>query len=65
MLLAAGTGFTLYRSLEPAFWSIRNFCGIQSGAMGVIAMVISLALNMLLIASVASMFINGRARDRT
>lgn len=37
------------RSLEPRLWSIRNLCGVESDAMGWIAVVVAMVLNVLLV----------------
>lgn len=65
LLLAEEAGLTLYRHLDSALSPVRNLCNVQSGTVSLIAMVISLTLNLLLIPSVVSMFIAGRASNRT
>jgi hypothetical protein len=52
------------RSLEPQFWDVRNLCGIQSGTMGVIAVIVSMALNVTLVATCVSMLRDGLSRHR-
>ena len=52
------------RSLEPQFWDVRNLCGIQSGTMGVIAVIVSMALNVTLVATCVSMLRDGLGRHR-
>ena len=52
------------RSLEPQFWDVRNLCGIQSGTMGVIAVIVSMALNVTLVATCVSMLGDGLGRHR-
>lgn len=52
------------RSFEPQFWDVRNLCGIQSGTMGVIAVIVSMALNVTLVATCVSMLRDGLGRHR-
>lgn len=52
------------RSLEPQFWDVRNLCGIQSGTMGVIAVIVSMALSVTLVATCVSMLRDGLGRHR-
>ena len=52
------------RSLEPQFWDVRNLCCIQSGTMGVIAVIVSMALNVTLVATCVSMLRDGLGRHR-
>lgn len=77
MLLAFGTGFTLFahsvietpqmqyamwaynRSLEPELSNVRNLCGVESPLLGGVAVVVSMALNVLLVTASLSML-----RDR-
>jgi len=47
------------RSLEPGLWNIRNLCGAQSGTMGVIAVAISMTLNILLVTVMVTMLTDG------
>lgn len=47
------------RSLEPELWSVRNLCGVQSGAMGTIAVIVSMTLNILLVAGSIAMLVDG------
>jgi hypothetical protein len=46
------------RSLEPQLWDIRNLCGVQSGAMGVIAVAVAMTLNLLLVITTIAMVAN-------
>lgn len=51
------------RSLEPELWNIRNLCGVESGFLGVLAVVVSMALNVTLVTAVVAMLADGlRAR---
>lgn len=54
------------RSLEPQFADVRNLLGLQSAAMGSVAVVLSMTLNLLLVASTLTMLADGRrASERT
>jgi hypothetical protein len=48
------------RSLEPQLWDVRNLCGVESGALGVAAVVLSMLLNATLVATCVAMFADGR-----
>ncbi len=51
------------RSLEPELWNIRNLCGVESGFLGVLAVGVSMALNVTLVTAVIAMLADGvRAR---
>ncbi|MEH3101647.1 hypothetical protein [Sphingomonas adhaesiva] len=54
------------RSLEPELWDIRNLCGVQSGGLGWIAVIVAMALNVLLVVATIGMLVNGvrGQRDR-
>lgn len=50
------------RSLEPHLWDVRNLCGVESGTLGVAAVLLSMALNVTLVIACVSMFADGRRR---
>ena len=56
------------RSLEPQLWQVRNLCGVESGPLGIAAVIVSMTLNVLLVTATIAMFANGlkarRAGDR-
>lgn len=52
------------RSLEPHLWNIRNLCGVRSGTIGVLSVLLSMSLNVLLAVSTIAMLADGRARGR-
>lgn len=53
------------RSLEPALWNIRNLCGVESGGLGWMAVVVSMVLNILLVVATIGMLVDGiRSRGR-
>jgi hypothetical protein len=53
------------RSLEPQLWGVRNMCGVQSGTIGWIAMIVGMVLNVLLVTSAISMLSDGLKRQRS
>jgi len=53
------------RSLEPQLWNIRNLCGVQSGTVGIIAMIVAMALNVLLVTTAIAMLADGLKRQNT
>lgn len=52
------------RSLEPELWDIRNLCGVQSGTLGLIAIVVAMTLNVLLVTGTISMLMDGLRRKK-
>ncbi|TRW14926.1 hypothetical protein [Glacieibacterium frigidum] len=52
------------QSLEPRLWDVRNLCGIQSEAIGWVAVIVAMTLNVLLVASTIGMLANGVRRGR-
>lgn len=52
------------RSLEPQLWDIRNLCGVQSGTLGLVAVVVAMTLNVLLVTCVISMLVDGLRRKK-
>lgn len=47
------------RSLEPELWNIRNLCGVESGFLGVLAVGVSMALNIVLVTATLSAMSDG------
>jgi hypothetical protein len=47
------------RSLEPHLWAVRNLCGVRSGPLGWAAVIVSMLLNVLLVAATVGMFVDG------
>ena len=43
------------RSLEPELWNVRNLCGVESGPLGMAAVVIAMELNVLLVTAAIAM----------
>lgn len=52
------------RSLEPQLWNIRNLCGVESGGLGRLAVVVGMALNVVLVVATVGMFANGLRTGR-
>jgi hypothetical protein len=52
------------RSLEPELWSVRNLCGVRSGPLGIAAVIVSMALNVLLVTTAIAMLANGLRNRR-
>ena len=46
-------------SLEPELWNIRNLCGVESGFLGVLAVGVSMALNIVLVTATMSAMSDG------
>lgn len=53
------------RSLEPELWSIRNLCGVESGGLGWLAVIVGMLLNVLLVVATIGMFADGMRRRRS
>lgn len=47
------------RSLEPQLWDIRNLCGVQSGGLGWLAVIVGMTLNKLVVTAAIGMITDG------
>ena len=53
------------RSLEPQLWQVRNLCGVESGPLGIAAVIVSMTLNVLLVTATVAMLTDGLRARRT
>lgn len=53
------------RSLEPELWQVRNLCGVESGPLGIAAVIVSMTLNVLLVTATIAMLADGLRGRRT
>jgi len=52
------------RSLEPHLWNVRNLCGVESVGLGIAAVIVSMALNIVLVTACVAMLSDGLKRRR-
>lgn len=50
------------QSLEPRYWNIHNLCGVQSGAIGWIAVILAMLVNVFLVTATIAMLVDGLKR---